>query len=200
MNPHWHLTHPCFPFSLGRRLEDPQHGPTHFPRVYIYGVHLKRMGKRYYATTVNLFLRRARFNLVHHPPRSSPFPTLSPSTATRRAILPSKRILDSDAEVRRLASPRLFSSLLLHLSSNSCSIRFRMFSRRGGDIWGRRGGGGVGGQRPLKHGMKGMAARLSVALIVLVICTLSLFSTIGVTRPSNRVEVSLISGSWISGD
>ncbi|CAL9040443.1 unnamed protein product [Musa banksii] len=33
--------------------------------------------------------------------------------------------------------------------------------------------------------MKGMAARLSVASIVLVICTLLLFSAIGVTRPSN---------------
>ncbi|CAL9040441.1 unnamed protein product [Musa banksii] len=75
-----------------------------------------------------------------------------------------------------------------------------MFSRRGGDIWGRRGGGGVGGQRPLKHGMKGMAARLSVALIVLVICTLSLFSTIGVTRPSNRVEVVDVNKLWRSSN
>ncbi|KAJ8458082.1 hypothetical protein OPV22_031008 [Ensete ventricosum] len=72
--------------------------------------------------------------------------------------------------------------------------------RRGGDIWGRRGGGGVGGQRPLKHGMKGMAARLSVALIVLIICTLSLFSTMGVTRQSNRVEVVDVNKLWRSGN
>lgn len=38
-------------------------------------------------------------------------------------------------------------------------------------------------------GMKGFAGRLSIAVIALVICSLSLFSMIGVTTPSNQVEV-----------
>ncbi|XP_074576814.1 O-fucosyltransferase 1 isoform X2 [Curcuma longa] len=64
--------------------------------------------------------------------------------------------------------------------------------RRGGEFWGRRGGA----QRLLKHGAKGMAVRLSVALIVLIVCSLSLFSMIGITRPSNRVEIVDIDKLW----
>ncbi|XP_042436610.1 O-fucosyltransferase 1-like [Zingiber officinale] len=68
--------------------------------------------------------------------------------------------------------------------------------RRGGEFWGRRGGA----QRLLKHGAKGMAVRLSVALIVLIVCSLSLFSMIGVTRPSNRVETVDIDKLWKSAN
>ncbi|WOL11399.1 hypothetical protein Cni_G20161 [Canna indica] len=64
--------------------------------------------------------------------------------------------------------------------------------RRGGEGWGRRGGG----QRLLKQGTKGMAARLSIALIILVICTLSLFSMVGVTSPSKRVKIVDVNKLW----
>lgn len=44
--------------------------------------------------------------------------------------------------------------------------------------------------------MKGMAGRLAVAALVLVICTLALFSTIGVIRPSDHVEYVDVSKLW----
>lgn len=44
---------------------------------------------------------------------------------------------------------------------------------RGGDAMGRRGG-----PRQLKQ-LRGLVGRLSVAVLVLIICTISLFSTIG---------------------
>ncbi|XP_031475388.1 O-fucosyltransferase 1 [Nymphaea colorata] len=65
--------------------------------------------------------------------------------------------------------------------------------RRAGDMFGRRGGG-VGGQRHLKQlsgGMKVLAGRLSVALIVLLICTISLFSTIKETGLSSPPEIDV---------
>ncbi|XP_010929743.1 O-fucosyltransferase 1 isoform X2 [Elaeis guineensis] len=72
--------------------------------------------------------------------------------------------------------------------------------RRGGEFWGRRGG-----PRQLKQvggGLKGFAGRLSIAVIALVICSLSLFSMIGVTHPYNQyVDVNKLwrtadSGGW----
>ncbi|XP_072963284.1 O-fucosyltransferase 1-like [Typha angustifolia] len=67
-----------------------------------------------------------------------------------------------------------------------------MRSSRGGDVWGRRGAG----PRQLGGGMKGMAGRLLIASIVLVICTLSLFSSIGFTRPFDTVETVDVNKLW----
>ncbi|XP_065021528.1 O-fucosyltransferase 1-like [Musa acuminata AAA Group] len=57
--------------------------------------------------------------------------------------------------------------------------------RRGGGVWSRRNGG----PRQLKQGLKGMPRRLSIsiAVIVLIICFLSLLS-IRFTRPSSSVQ------------
>ncbi|WOL01371.1 hypothetical protein Cni_G10087 [Canna indica] len=70
--------------------------------------------------------------------------------------------------------------------------------RRGGDVWGRR----AGGQRQPKQGIKGMPAKLSISVVVIVlfICTLVLLSSIRVNRPSNRVQLSDINNLWKSAD
>ncbi|KAG9447918.1 hypothetical protein H6P81_014046 [Aristolochia fimbriata] len=60
---------------------------------------------------------------------------------------------------------------------------------RAGDVFGRRGG-----HRQLKQltgGMKGMVGRLSVAVVALLICTVSLFSTIGGNRSVIRSKVKV---------
>ncbi|CAN6462773.1 unnamed protein product [Victoria cruziana] len=73
--------------------------------------------------------------------------------------------------------------------------------RRAGDVFGRRGGG-AGGQRHLKQlsgGMKVLAGRLSVALVVLLICTISLFSTIKETRLGSPPEID-VNKLWRTAD
>ncbi|OAY74684.1 uncharacterized protein At1g04910-like [Ananas comosus] len=86
--------------------------------------------------------------------------------------------------------------------------------RRGGDVLGRRsgsggGGGGGGGARQMKQlggggaaagAMRGLPVRLSMALLVLVICILAIFSSIGVHRPSNSVQNVAVTKLWKPAD
>ncbi|XP_010913046.1 O-fucosyltransferase 1 isoform X1 [Elaeis guineensis] len=70
--------------------------------------------------------------------------------------------------------------------------------RRGGEVWGRRGGA-----RQLKQlggGIKALPGRLGIAVVSLLICTLSLFSMIGVTRHSNQVEYVDVNKLWRTAD
>ncbi|XP_072950566.1 O-fucosyltransferase 1-like [Typha angustifolia] len=71
-----------------------------------------------------------------------------------------------------------------------------MRSSRGGEIWGRRGGS----SRQLKQlgwGMKGMTGRLWIALIVLVICSILLFSSNGSSSGAEHVDVNKL---WKTAD
>uniref|UniRef100_A0A1D1YRL9 O-fucosyltransferase family protein n=1 Tax=Anthurium amnicola TaxID=1678845 RepID=A0A1D1YRL9_9ARAE len=71
--------------------------------------------------------------------------------------------------------------------------------RRPGDVWGRRPGQRHQQQQQLRlfgGGVKGLTGRLTVAVLVLVACTLWLFSTVGMNRTSGSVESFDLDKLW----